>query len=56
MKLFVVDTLGKLGENVSDEDKAFEEAFLEFDKDGSGFISKGEIIHFIKKMLREGET
>ena len=56
MKLFVADTLGELDTEAKCEDEAFEECFLEFDKDGSGFISKGEIIHFIKKMMRAGET
>jgi len=51
MKLFAADTLGQLDDKAEFEDDAYEECFLEFDKDGSGFISKGEIVHFVKKIL-----
>lgn len=56
MKLFVADTLGALETEDKFEEEAFEECFLEFDKDGSGFISKGEIMHFIKKMMKDPEN
>ncbi len=46
-----MSTLADMGmgeKEITDED--FEAVFLEFDKDGSGSISKGEMTAFIKQI------
>ena len=50
-KAFIMSTLKDMGmsdQEITDED--FEAVFLEFDKDGSGNISRGEMTAFIKQI------
>lgn len=49
-KSFVIKTLADLGGDNQFSDEAYEETFGVFDKDGSGTISRGEMVSFIKEV------
>ena len=48
---FVKDTLVKMGIDEPLTDEVFDSCFSEFDKDGSGSISREEIAEFIKATM-----
>ena len=48
-----VDSLREMGSSAELTEDEFNKAFAEFDHDGSGQISKGEMIAYFKKMMAE---
>ena len=48
-----VDSLKEMGGKQELNEEEFNTAFAEFDHDGSGQISKGEMIAYFKKMMSE---
>ena len=47
---FVLDSLRSMGQEANLTREAFEEAFAEYDADGTGKISKGEMAAYLKKV------
>ena len=45
------ETLGKLGSEDEFSTEAFDQVFLTFDKDESGFVEKDEMVFFIMQLL-----
>ena len=49
IKKFLLDAFEKAGQTEAWSDEEFDECYREFDYDGSGTISEGELMQFIKR-------